>query len=39
MTPVAHKTFTLLFLSGTLGCGAVKRVHECKAVIEAVLGS
>lgn len=38
MTPVAQKTLTLLFLSGTLGCGAVKRVHECKAVIEAVNG-
>ena len=38
MTPVAHMTLTLLFLSGTLGCGAVKRVHECKAVIEAVNG-
>src|SRR5262245_13869444 len=36
MTPVGPKAITLLFLSGTLGCGAVKRVHECKAVIEAV---
>jgi ribonuclease D len=36
MSPVSTKAITLLFLSGTLGCGAVKRVHECKAVIEAV---
>jgi hypothetical protein len=39
MTTVAQRTLTtLLLLSGTVGCGAVKRVHECTAVIEAVNG-
>lgn len=36
MTRQGTRAITLLFLSGTLGCGAVKRVHECRAVIEAV---
>jgi hypothetical protein len=38
MTRLGTRAITLLFLSGTLGCGAVKRVHECRAVIETVNG-
>jgi len=28
--------FCLLLLPGALGCGAIKRVHECEGVIETV---
>ncbi|HWO11799.1 MAG TPA: hypothetical protein VNN80_20040 [Polyangiaceae bacterium] len=36
MRPVGARAITLLFLSGTLACGAVKRVHECERVIATV---
>lgn len=36
MTPAISRAITLLFLSGTLGCGAVKRVHQCQAVVQIV---
>lgn len=36
MTRAIETTLVLLFLSGTLGCGAVKRVHECQGVIDTV---
>lgn len=36
MMPSIPTAISLLFLSGTLGCGAVKRVNECQAVIRVV---
>lgn len=36
MTRPCLLRLALLFLSGTLGCGAVRRVNECKAIVETV---